>query len=296
VQTILSIQHIAKAYGPIRALKGVSFDVPKGCVYGILGPNGSGKTTLLGILLDVLKADSGQYQWFGGMQPHDARKRIGALLETPNFYHYLSAVDNLKIAARIKQKGEEDILPVLEKVGLTARKDSKFQTYSLGMKQRLAIASSLLGNPEVLVLDEPTNGLDPAGIAEIRDLILQLQRSGITIVVASHLLDEVEKICSHVAILKQGDLLVNGSVAEVLRSEDVIEVSADDIELLRSALMGMDGVSDIKYINGALQLFVSNSVKASDVNRYAMDKGITLNYLLLKKKSLETKFMEIVNQ
>ena len=184
--SILSIQNIYKSYGPIQALKNVSFDVPEGSVFGILGPNGSGKTTLLGIILDVLIAKSGSYSWFGDMPNDAARRQIGALLETPNFYHYLSAFNNLEITAAIRKRGKEDRLRVLKQVGLLERKDSRFHTYSLGMKQRLAIGAALLGSPKVLVLDEPTNGLDPVGIAEIRDLIRKLNKEGLTIIIASH--------------------------------------------------------------------------------------------------------------
>jgi len=171
LSTILSINSITKYYGSIRALNEVSFDVPEGSVFGVLGPNGSGKTTLLGIVMDVLKSSKGSYSWFGRSNSKEQRQQIGTLLETPNFYHYLSAERNLKIASAIRQRGENDIDRVLELVRLTERRHSKFSTYSLGMKQRLAIASCLLGNPSVLVFDEPTNGLDPAGIAEIRQLI-----------------------------------------------------------------------------------------------------------------------------
>ncbi len=295
METILSINNISKAYGPIQALKNVSFDVPQGCVFGILGPNGSGKTTLLGILLDVLKADAGNYTWLGNDNPHDARKKIGSLLETPNFYHYLSAMDNLKIAAAIKQHGDEDRLRVLEKVNLLQRKDSKFQTYSLGMKQRLAIASTLLGSPKVLVFDEPTNGLDPAGIAEIRDLIRQLNTEGHTIIMASHLLDEVEKVCTHVAILKKGDLLLSGPVDEVLRSEDQIEISASNVAQLLSLIQTMPGIISAKQQLNTITLSCDAGITPESINSYCTDKGITLSHLLLKKKSLETKFMELTN-
>ncbi len=246
MSSILSIQNISKSYGPIHALKGVSFDVPEGCVFGVLGPNGSGKTTLLGTVLDVLVANAGTYSWFGGMEPAAARRQIGSLLETPNFYHYLSAFNNLEISAAIKQRGQDDRIRVLQQVGLFERKDSKFQTFSLGMKQRLAIGAALLGNPKILVLDEPTNGLDPAGIAEIRELIRTLNKQGITIIIASHLLDEVEKVCTHVAILKRGDLLLHGPVDEVLRSEDQVEVRAMDMAALENALKTMPGITKIK--------------------------------------------------
>lgn len=296
MDTVLSINSVAKSYGAIQALKGVSFDVPKGSVFGILGPNGSGKTTMLGIVLDVLRADAGTYQWMGGIPAEDARRNIGSLLETPNFYHYMSAWDNLEIAAAIKQRGKNDRQSALEKVGLWQRKDSKFSSYSLGMKQRLAIASALLGNPDVLVFDEPTNGLDPAGIAEIRDLIIQLNREGKTIIMASHLLDEVEKVCTHVAILKKGDLLLSGKVDEVLVSEDQIEISTGDIQSLQAIIIAMPGVHGVKAVNGALLLNCDSSITTSMVNEYCIKNGITLSHLLLRKKSLETKFMELTNK
>lgn len=293
--SILSIQGISKFYGNIQALKNVSFTVPEGSVFGVLGPNGSGKTTLLGILLDVLVANAGTYQWMGGTEPHIARRQIGALLETPNFYHYLSAVENLTITAAIKQRGKEDIHRALEIVGLTERKDSKFSTYSLGMKQRLAIGAALMDNPKILVLDEPTNGLDPAGIAEIRELIRKLNNEGITVVMASHLLDEVEKVCTHVAILKRGDLLLHGAVDEVLRSEDQIEVRAANMQVLQQALQSMDGIQKTQLLNNTLLLSFDTSISPEKVNEYCAAKGITLSHLLLKKKSLESKFIELTN-
>ncbi len=295
MQSILSIQNISKAYGPIQALKDVSFDVPEGCVFGILGPNGSGKTTMLGIILDVLVADAGRYSWFGGMEPGDARKQIGALLETPNFYHYLSAFNNLEINAAIKQRGHDDRIRVLQQVGLFERKDSKFQTFSLGMKQRLAIGAALLGHPKILVLDEPTNGLDPAGIAEIRTLIRELNKQGITIIIASHLLDEIEKVCTHVAILKKGTLLLHGPVDEVLRSEDQVEVRAADMAGLQQALQQMPGIGKMKLVDNTLQLTCDANIHAARINEFCIGKGIVLSHLLLRKKSLESKFMELTN-
>ncbi len=295
MEPILSINNISKSYGPIQALKNVSFDVPPGSVFGILGPNGSGKTTMLGILLDVLKADGGSYKWMNYDNADEARRKIGSLLETPNFYHYLSAMDNLKIAAAIKQLPSDDRLDVLEKVNLTQRKDSKFQTYSLGMKQRLAIASALMGKPQILVFDEPTNGLDPVGIAEIRELIRQLNAQGHTIIMASHLLDEVEKVCTHVAILKKGDLLLSGPVDEVLRSEDQIEIGSNDVQQLLAVIKAMPGITDAKLSINTITLSAEGNITTADINRYCTEKGITLSHLLLKKKSLETKFMELTN-
>ncbi len=295
LSAILSIRSISKSYGAIQALKGVSFDVPEGCVYGVLGPNGSGKTTLLGIILDVLQANGGSYQWFGGVANDASRKQIGSLLETPNFYHYLSAYDNLAVTAKIRGKGDTDRNAVLGQVGLLERKDSKFQTFSLGMKQRLAIGAALLGGPRVLVFDEPTNGLDPAGIAEIRELILKLNREGITIIIASHLLDEIEKVCTHVAILKRGTLLLNGPVNEVLVNEDQVEVMAQDMAGLKNALQAMPGIVKMTNRERFLMLTCDKGIETFHVNDYCIKKGIVLTHLAMKRKSLEAKFMELTN-
>ena len=295
LQPILSINNISKRYGPILALNNVSFEVPEGSVFGILGPNGSGKTTLLSMVLDVLNPNSGSYSWFGGMELSAARKQIGSLLETPNFYHYLSAMQNLEISAALKDTRTDTRLAVLEQTGLLARKDSLFQSYSLGMKQRLAIAAALLGTPKVLLLDEPTNGLDPEGIAEIRNLIVQLSRQGTTIIMASHMLDEVEKVCTHVAILKKGTLLVHGPVNEVLTSDDLIELRAADMERLRQVVTGLQGINKSQIVNGTLLLEVTDAIKPEMINEHCSKNGIVLSHLLLKKKSLENKFIEITN-
>jgi ABC-2 type transport system ATP-binding protein len=293
---ILSVRNISKNYGPIRALNGVSFDVQKGTVYGILGPNGSGKTTLLGIIMNILRPTSGSYQLLDGEPAHEQRKKIGTLLETPNFYHYLSAVQNLRINAAIKGRGEGDIDRVLDIVNLSQRKHSRFSTYSLGMKQRLAIASCLLGDPEVLVFDEPTNGLDPVGIAEIRELIKKLNQQGKTIIMASHLLDEVEKVCTHVAILKKGHLLTSGDVNEILANEDIVEVSAADMGQLQRALEQMGGYNSLQQKDGLVLLhYPLGRANLESINRHCFNSGVVLNRLLAKKKSLETKFFELTN-
>ncbi len=291
---ILSVENISKNYGTIQALKNVSFEVPKGSVFGILGPNGSGKTTLLGIVMDVLKATSGNYKLFDETPSQKHRQQIGTLLETPNFYHYLSAVNNLKIAAGIKEKGLADIDSVLEKVNLLQRKHSKFSTFSLGMKQRLAIASCLLGDPEVMVFDEPTNGLDPVGIAEIRELIKRLHKEGKTIIMASHLLDEVEKVCTHVAVLQKGKLITHGHVDEILVNEDIAEISASDNTQLLSIIEHYPGATSVKKHDQHIELnFASGTTSLESINRFCFEKGIILNHMRLRKKSLEAKFFEL---
>jgi lantibiotic transport system ATP-binding protein len=301
---VLRIDNITKNYKKVRALDNVSFEVPPKTVFGILGPNGSGKTTLLGIVMDVIKASGGTYAWAGdGLAANDIRKTIGTLLETPNFYHYLSAERNLRIAAKIKGRGEEDIDKVLKMVNLYERRSSKFNTYSLGMKQRLAIASSLLGDPDILVFDEPTNGLDPAGIAEIRELIKTLHKGGKTIIMASHILDEVEKVCTHVAIIQKGVLKSVGSVAELMHTGKVedeatvlIEISAADNAALKDIAAGFDGVLSVSDGEKDLHLLCSDKVTGESVNRMCFEKGIVLDKLNVKRKSLETRFLEITGK
>lgn len=294
--SILSIENLSKNYGRVQALKGVTFSVPKGSVFGILGPNGSGKTTMLGIIMDILKPSGGSYTLFDEKPNENGRRRMGTFLETPNFYHYLSAKKNLEIAAALKERGANDIQRVLELVNLTQRKDSAFSTFSLGMKQRLAIASCLLGDPEVLILDEPTNGLDPVGIAEIRQLINQLHQQGKTIIMASHLLDEVEKVCTHVAILKKGTLVANGNVNDILASEDIVELAAGDMPQLSAAMHSMKGFNSMKEQEKFIQLFYPvGTTNVEAINKFCFTNGIILNHLQLKKKSLEAKFFELTN-
>jgi ABC-2 type transport system ATP-binding protein len=296
--SVLQIHNLSKSYGKIKALNDVSFNIPKGSVFGLLGPNGSGKTTLLSIVLDILGADAGSYSWFGEPSTFVHRKRIGSLLETPNFYHYLSAVQNLKVTQSISQRGNAAAIDdVLKKVNLYERRNSKFSTYSLGMKQRLAIAASLLGEPEVLLLDEPTNGLDPVGIAEIRELIKSLAAAGHTVIMASHLLDEVEKICDHVAILKYGKLIASGTVASVLADEDCYLLNATNQESLIGLLKSLPGVSRLAVTNEGIECYIRDeSLNAEDINNYCFQHQIVLNQLTAKKKRLEEKFFELTSQ
>jgi ABC-type multidrug transport system ATPase subunit len=293
---ILSLKNISKSYGRIKALQDVSFEVPAGSVFGILGPNGSGKTTLLGIVMDVLIASAGSYTWFENPPSEKQRREIGTLLETPNFYHYLSAQHNLEIVASIKHKPVEDIERVLKLVRLYERRESKFQTYSLGMKQRLAIAACLLGNPSVLVFDEPTNGLDPSGIAEIRELIIDLAAAGKTIILASHLLAEVEKVCTHVAILQRGVLIKSGDVLSALSQEEWLELGSEDMTGLKEILDRLPGVKKLLTKGNHFQVyFFESTPDAAWVNRHCFDQNIVLNFLQVMKKSLESAFIELTD-
>lgn len=294
MSVVLSTRGLTKNYGRILAVNNLSLEVPEGSIYGILGPNGSGKTTTLAILLGVIHAAKGTYQWLGNDDNEANRKKIGAVLETPNFYHYLSGYNNLKIPALIKGVGHQEIDAALKMTGLYERKNSKFKTYSLGMKQRLSIASALLGNPKILVLDEPTNGLDPSGIAEIRNLIKEIANTGKTVILASHLLDEVEKVCTHVAILKQGNLLTAGHVSEILSGETFYELAADDLAGLTTALQAHPAIVNVSTEGEKLIATFKEDIKVADLNKYLFEKGIALSQLNKKQKSLEAEFLDLI--
>lgn len=278
----------------------VSFDVERQMVFGLLGPNGSGKTTTLGMLMGVIRPSKGNFSWFDNGQKDENRKRIGSLLETPNFYPYLTAVQNLEIVAKIKgiDDPERAIENVLRTVGLYERRESKFKTYSLGMKQRLAIGSTLLGDPEVLVLDEPTNGLDPQGIAEIRELIIRIGKSGKTIVIASHILDEIQKICTHCAILRKGELLQVSTIDDLIGNHDVrlIKVGAEDMSKIKAVIAQEDQFSIYKEEDGWLILKCKRETTAAGLNQFFFEKGIALNHLNVFNESLENQFLEIIKK
>lgn len=294
METVLDIQHLSKSYRSVKAVKSLSLQIKSGQAYGLLGPNGSGKTTTLSIVTGILKQDMGEYSWFEEYPSPRQRRRIGSLIETPHFYPYLNLEKNLKIICKIKGIGFDDIYRVLEETKLIERKNSRFRTLSLGMKQRLGIAAALLGDPEVLVLDEPTNGLDPEGIAEVRETVKAQVEKGKTLILASHILSEVEKICSHVAILKQGDLLADGSVADLLTEEEVVEFSSNNNDLLKTSLSKSDIVSDVRQENGYLIAALRKGKSIAELNKFAFEKDIILHHLISRKKSLEAQFLELV--
>jgi ABC-2 type transport system ATP-binding protein len=297
LETILTIQNLDKRFGKIHAVKNASFEINKGNVYGILGPNGSGKSTTLGIILNVVNKTSGSYSWFGGsMDTHQALKKVGAIIERPNFYPYMTAYQNLKLVCNIKGISYNKIDEKLELVGLSERKDSKFRTYSLGMKQRLAIASALLNDPEILILDEPTNGLDPQGIRQIRDIIRQIAATGTTILLASHLLDEVEKVCSHVVVMQKGVVLYTGSVNGMIANEGFFELQAPDSVQLKEILQLFPYKEKIEEQDGKLLLYPSQPLEAGELNKYLFEKGICLSHLVRRKYSLEEQFLQLTSK
>lgn len=296
METILSIQNLYKRFGLVQAVKNVSLEIHKGNVYGILGPNGSGKSTTLGIVLNVVNKTSGDYSWFGGtMETHEALKKVGAIIERPNFYPYMTAEENLKLVCKIKSINYSKVEEKLGVVGLLERKDSKFSTFSLGMKQRLAIASALLNDPEILILDEPTNGLDPQGIHQIRDIIRRIASQGTTILLASHLLDEVEKVCSHVLVLRKGEILYSGTVDGMSSNEGFFELQSDDNAALKTALGSHPSVEKIVQEEDKVCVYLNGPLEASALNRFLAEKNIYLNHLVKRKNSLEEQFLELTN-
>jgi len=292
---VLSIQELTKHFGRIRAVNNLNMEVHRGQVFGMLGPNGSGKTTTLGMLMGVVNPTSGGFNWFGEDPTPEVRRKIGAVLEHPIFYPYLSGQKNLELNAMIKKCPAENIPKVLEIVELTERRNDKYRTYSLGMKQRLAIASALLNNPTVLILDEPTNGLDPMGIAEIRGLIKKIAEDGKTIILASHLLDEVQKVCTHFCVLKKGNLVHTGPVHDVGRGAEIVEVGAE-ADNLDSLLVDFSGTSSLVKENHHFQVTLKEGFQSKDLNRFLFEKGVVANHLVTQKKSLEKMFLEILSE
>lgn len=293
---VLETYNLSKRYGPVTAADGISLQVEEGMAFGILGPNGSGKTTTLGIVLSVLMADEGSYKWFGKVPDKSVYKQIGSLLEVPNFFPYLSLSRNLEIIARIREIEQSDIDRVLAETGLLGRKKSRFETLSLGMKQRMALAAALLGNPSVLVLDEPANGLDPEGIAEVRSIILRQREEKKTIIMASHILDEVEKVCSHVVILKKGKSIASGKVNELLVIDNVVVAGSDDPVVLKNTVEESGLAKSVTISGNHVEIILKDNIDPSAINRLAYERGIYLSELTVRKSSLEEQFLELVKK
>ena len=295
METILKITNLNKIFNKhLHAVKNVSFEIKKGNVYGILGPNGSGKSTTLGIVLNVVNKTSGDFEWFGGKSnTHDALKKVGAIIERPNFYPYMTAKENLELVCKIKGTSLSKVDEKLELVGLLERKNDKFRTYSLGMKQRLAIASALLNDPEILILDEPTNGLDPQGIRQIRDIIRIIASQGTTILLASHLLDEVEKVCSHVVVLRKGEMLYQGTVHNMIENNSFFELKSNDIVRLKTVLDEHSFVENTIEEDGKLLVYLKQDIAAHELNKYLFEQNIVLEHLVKRKNSLEEQFLEL---
>lgn len=295
MEIVLSIANLTKHFGRLCAVNTLNLEVKRGQVFGMLGPNGSGKTTTLGLLMGVVNPTAGEFSWFGEKPSHHVRKKIGAVLEHPIFYPYLSGQKNLELNALIKKCPAQNISNVLELVELSDRRHDKYKTYSLGMKQRLAIASALLNEPTVLILDEPTNGLDPMGIAEIRELIKKIAANGKTIILASHLLDEVQKVCTHFAVLKKGNLIHTGPVDDVGKGAELVEVNAE-VENFNELLMRFPGVISIQRENGFYEMTLREGFHSRDVNKFLFDQGVFADHIVTKKKSLEKMFLEILSE
>jgi len=293
--TVIETTELTKRYRRLTAVDHISFRVERGQVFGFLGPNGSGKTTTIGLLLGIINATAGSIRLFdqyGMNELHIARKRIGATLETPNFYPYLSGYENLRVVAKIKDVARPRINQALDAVGLSARKQDQFRKYSLGMKQRLAIAGAMLGDPELVILDEPANGLDPEGMREVRDIIFGLASAGRTIFVSSHLLNEVERTCTHVAIIKKGKIIHQASVAELTAQHTSAVLRAPDLAALERAVRMYPATSQVQVDGDAVIVEVTNNDLA-ELNRFLGTQGVHLSYLAPRVGSLEDAFIEL---
>lgn len=294
MENILTIKNLNKKFGKIHAVKDLNINIQRGNIYGILGPNGSGKSTTLGIVLNVVNKTSGEFKWFdGNLQTHEALKKVGAIIERPNFYPYMTAQENLELVCKIKKIPVQNVQEKLELVGLLDRKDYPFKTFSLGMKQRLAIASALLNNPEILILDEPTNGLDPSGIHQIRDIIQHIASQGTTILLASHLLDEVEKVCTHIMIMRKGEMLFEANVKEIREQNSYYEIGSENLNELETCLQKNFKINKLEQSNSHLNVFFTDEIQATQINKKLFENGLTINHLNKKKQSLEDVFLNI---
>lgn len=292
---VIETSGLTKRYRKTLAVDQISFQVEQGQIFGFLGPNGTGKTTTIGMLLGIITPTGGSFRLFGSGSPrelHQARQRIGATLEYPNFYPYLSGRDNLRIVANVKGKGEREVAQVLDVVGLAKRKKTPFKAYSLGMKQRLALASTMLGDPELIILDEPANGLDPEGMREIRGIIKGLAERGTTVFLSSHLLWEVERTCTHVAIIQQGRIIRQASVEDIKSGNVVAGLRGGDPQNLQKIVAGYPGVISATIRDSRVVAELKDDDLAA-LNKFVVEHGVYLSHLAQEERTLEDVFMEL---
>jgi ABC-type multidrug transport system ATPase subunit len=293
---ILSIKNISKSFGKRKAVDSLSFDIREGEIFGFLGPNGAGKSTAIRSMLSLIKLDEGDIEIFGkSVMKHKnlALQSIGALVERPDFYEYLSAHQNLSLLATMDNVSNKRIDEVLEIVGLTDRREDKVKAYSQGMKQRLGIAQALLCNPKLLILDEPTNGLDPRGMKEVRDLIRKLSQEGITILLSSHILHEVEMVCTTMAIINLGKLIKIGSVHDLLNESDtsITEIKAKPLIKAKKVLESLDYISKIAESDGSFKVRIANK-NLKKLTRELVKADIDVS-AIIPRTSLEDYFLSL---
>jgi ABC-2 type transport system ATP-binding protein len=290
--TIVSTHRLTKTFGPRTAVDAVDLTVRRGEVYGFLGPNGAGKTTTLRMLLGLVRPTSGRAT-VHGLPPGDPRAvaRTGSLVEGPGFYPYLSGRENLRVLARYRGLSDREVDRVLARVDLTDRAGDRFKAYSLGMKQRLGVAAALLGEPDLLVLDEPTNGLDPAGMADMRALLVDVAAGGQTVLLSSHLLAEVQEICDRVGIIAGGRLLVESTVAD-LRGATGIRLVAAPIERARAVAMSVAG-DDAVQVEGPALRVSGPAARAPELARALVGAGVDIAELTPVERSLEDVFFDL---
>ncbi len=292
---LVETRSLTKRYGPrITAVRELDLRVERGEVYGFLGPNGAGKTTTLRMLLGLIRPTSGSAAviWEKPGSPAGLEK-IGALVESPAFYPYLSGRDNLRVMARYSGASRSRIGEVLEQVELSGRAKDKFKKYSLGMKQRLGVAAALLKDPELLILDEPTNGLDPKGMADMRGLIRRLGKGERTVLLSSHLLGEVEQICDRIGVISKGSLVAEGAIAE-LRGREGIMVRATPVEEAAQIAEKLAGVEEVTVNDGALRL-TADPERAAEINAKLVSAGLRVSELRPAEQSLEELFLELTD-
>jgi ABC-2 type transport system ATP-binding protein len=295
---VLRTRGLVKKFGALTAVDHLDLEVRRGEVVGLLGPNGAGKSTTIGMILGLVRPTAGTAEVMGRDVWHDGSNALaasGAIVETPAFYPYLSGRDNLEALALIRGRGSRArIGPLLERVGLTARAGSKYRTYSLGMKQRLGIASTLLSDPPLVILDEPANGLDPAGQREIRELVRELAKEEHGVLLASHLLYEVEQICDRVLVITKGKLIASGTIAEVTAGAGTIEIAVNDPARAAATLRALPGIADVQETEGGVKV-TAEPARGADVNRALAAAGIYASAIVPHKSSLEDVFLDITD-